>query len=183
MPFVGSSSFSPGLAFASFAGEVNGSFRHNTGLGNRDGVKHRVDSPVTSEIEAMTYRDASSLTRRQRDSPSAAPSSELGLAGEPERVTDLAQQRRRNNSSDTNFVTQRGSMLIKKIIYDPFKAANLTAGGLILFDKALEPTKPITARRSGVEIDRDGLESPEAHLDLSYHYELVTNLGGKFGDP
>jgi hypothetical protein len=51
--------------------------------------------------------------------------------------------------------------------YNALESADLTACIPVLVDEALEPTEPIVARRSGIQISIDGLDGTEPRLDLS----------------
>ncbi len=53
--------------------------------------------------------------------------------------------------------------------YNALESADLTACCPVLVDEALEPTEPIVARRSGIQISSDGLDGTEPRLDLSGH--------------
>ena len=53
----------------------------------------------------MLHWDSGALTGRESDRSGAAPASEFGLAGEPEWVANLGQQRRRDDRSDAGLVT------------------------------------------------------------------------------
>ena len=63
------------------------------------------------------------------------PASELGLATEPVRVADFADQCRGADRPDTRFVTQGGAVGVEEVIDVAFEAADVAAGGAVLVDE------------------------------------------------
>jgi hypothetical protein len=114
-------------------------------LGDAGDVEHAVDAPVPAVVEAVSDWLTGAFAGGQGDCAGAAPPSELRLAIEPCRVTDLADECRRGDGSDAGFVAQRGAVFVEQRVKLGFEAADLTSPDAVLVDEHDQPLEPIDA--------------------------------------
>jgi hypothetical protein len=130
-------------------------------LGHAGDVEHAVDPAVAAEVEAMPDWRAVALTGGQSDGAGAAPAGELRFAGEPERVSDLAEQGGCGDWSDPGLVTQGGAVRVEEVVQIAFELADLPAGSAVLVDERQEPREPVGAGLGRHDRDVDGVELAE----------------------
>ena len=134
-----------GLSFGGLAVDVGAGSVVIALLGDTADVEDAVDAPVAAEVEMVADRWAVGCARGDGAVAGAAPSSELGLAGEPERVADLDEKRRGGDRPDPGFVTQGGSVSVDELVDVMCELADRAASGSVLVDKGDEPGQSVVA--------------------------------------
>jgi hypothetical protein len=162
MSFVRSSGFASGLAFGELPIDEDAGLVDIAVLGNAGDEEHAVDPPVPAVVEAMPHRRGVAFSRRQRDRSGAAPARELRLASEPERITDLGEQRRSGDRSNAGFVKQGGAVLIEEPIEIAFELMDLAAGLAVVIDERHQPRQPVGARHRRHDRGVDVFETAQA---------------------
>ena len=153
--------FAPGFAFADFSVDVAAGFVDITLLGDAGNVEHAVDPAVAAEVESVLDRFAGAFTGGQRDGPGAAPACELGLAGEPVRITDFDHKCGRSDRSDAWLVAQCGAVLIEEVVDVSFELADLTACLAVTVDERDQPRQPVRVSQRRDLGDVELLESAQ----------------------
>ena len=135
------------FALRHLAFEVAACFGMEALLGDAGDVEHCVDASVATEVEPMSHRGATTLPGRQRHCSSAAPPSELRLAGEPERIAHLDDQRCGGDRTDPRLLAQRRAVLVQQPNELALEPSDLAKRLAVLVDQQRQPRQPIDARR------------------------------------
>ena len=93
----------------------------------------------------MADRCGAAFTGGQGDGAGAAPASELGLAGEAERIADFDDEGRRGDGADAGLVAQGGAVLVEQTVQLALQPADLGERLAVVVDGGLQPRQAVAA--------------------------------------